>query len=419
MAHWFASRQWRLALIFCLVVFHGIATLPANEPQWKTVAGRIEKGQLVKIARSGLVTFQVAGAERQVPADTVLRWGTFSESLVHPRAVLVDGSIIMASNVFHGGASIEVADRRATVHNHYLGTVSFDLDKLRGVILRPHATQPMVDEQVNMILDYEGDQDTVWLIGGDLLSGILQRMTAELLVVATDSQTLSVPLDRVSMLALSGKKDRDDDGKKRIAVGLKDATVLFAKELELDQVSGLLITAGNHTFELPAMGAEHWLQGVQFFSNSVYLTGFKPLAYRNIPYLEAEWPLGVNESVLGARIRVDGRPYWKGIAMHSNSRVAFALGGRYQSYHADLAIDDGSGGRGSVVFRVLTSRDAADWREAYRSPVLRGGDTPVAINVVVLGVHYLTLVVEMADRVDQGDHAVWLDPRLLPASERR
>ena len=87
-----------------------------------------------------------------------------------------------------------------------------------------------------------------------MLSGILERITVELLVVATESQTLTVPLDRVSMLALSVKKDREDEGKKRVAVGLKDATVLFAKELELDQRSGRLITAGNHTFELPAMG---------------------------------------------------------------------------------------------------------------------------------------------------------------------
>jgi len=187
----------------------------------------------------------------------------------------------------------------------------------------------------------------------------------------------------------------------------------------LDQGSGRLVTAGNHTFELPALDVGHWLQGVQFFSGCDYLTGFKPLAYRNISYLEAKWPLGVNESVLGGRIRVDRRPYWKGIAMHSNSRVAFALSGRYQSYHADLAIEDGSGGRGSVVFRVLTSRDTTDWREAYRSPILRGGDKPLAISIDVRGAHYLTLVVEMADRVDQGDHAVWLDPRLLPASEGR
>jgi hypothetical protein len=167
------------------------------------------------------------------------------------------------------------------------------------------------------------------------------------------------------------------------------------------------------------MDAANWLQGVQFLSGCIYLTGFEPLAYRNIPYLEAEWPLGVNKSVRGGRIRVDSRPYWKGIAMRSNSRVAFALDGRYQSYHADLAVDDGSGVRGSVVFRVLISRDAAEWREAYRSPILRGGDKPLAMSVEVRGAHYLTLVVEMADRVDQGDHAVWLDPRLLPGSEGR
>ncbi len=144
-----------------------------------------------------------------------------------------------------------------------------------------------------------------------------------------------------------------------------------------------LVTTNNREIDLPTTSPALWLQGVQYFAHCVYLSDLEPLAYRNIPYLAVEWPLGLDESARGGPIRVADRLYWKGIAMHSNSRVAFALRGSYHSYHADLAIENSAGNHGSVVFRVLLSSDATQWREAYHSPIIRGGDRPVAVSVDV------------------------------------
>jgi hypothetical protein len=76
-------------------------------------------------------------------------------------------------------------------------------------------------------------------------------------------------------------------------------------------------------------------------------------------------------------------------------------------FEAHVGIDDSTGRRGSVIFRVLV-----DGQERFTSPILRGGDAPVPVSVDVRGAKKLELIVDYADRGDVLDHADWLDARL-------
>jgi endo-alpha-N-acetylgalactosaminidase len=77
-------------------------------------------------------------------------------------------------------------------------------------------------------------------------------------------------------------------------------------------------------------------------------------------------------------------------------------------FEADVGIDDSTGGRGSVQFRVLV-----DGKEKFTSPIVRGGDSPLPVSVDVTGAEKLELVVDYADRGDVLDHADWLNARLV------
>ncbi|MBI2477669.1 MAG: NPCBM/NEW2 domain-containing protein, partial [Planctomycetia bacterium] len=116
--------------------------------------------------------------------------------------------------------------------------------------------------------------------------------------------------------------------------------------------------------------------------------------------------------------RSAGAVSFKGIGMHSTSRVAYNLDRKYRSFQAEVAIDDHAGQQGSVVFRVLTEVDSdageSKWRLAFTSPIVRGGDRPLPIAIDVVNATRLALVIEMADRVDTRDYANWLDARLVP-----
>jgi hypothetical protein len=107
-------------------------------------------------------------------------------------------------------------------------------------------------------------------------------------------------------------------------------------------------------------------------------------------------------------LRAGGRSYVKGIGMHSASRLTYRLDGKHRRFEAEVAIDDETDGRGSVVFRVFV-----DDREAYKSPVIRGGMPPAPISVDIRGGKRLSLIVDFAERGDELDHADWLNARLV------
>ena len=143
-----------------------------------------------------------------------------------------------------------------------------------------------------------------------------------------------------------------------------------------------------------------------------YLSALPTPSYKHIPFSSLEWPLGIDRNVLGGRLRCGERVYLRGLGMHSASRVAFDLKGE-QRLEAQFALDNSSASRGSVVGKVLLETEPGKWTTAWESPVVRGGDAPMTVSVLLKGARRLTLLVEFADRGDEGDHANWLNARLI------
>ncbi len=115
----------------------------------------------------------------------------------------------------------------------------------------------------------------------------------------------------------------------------------------------------------------------------------------------------------GGCLRADNVCYEKGIAMHSASRLAYDLAKPYGLFQAELAIDDSVGDIGSVVFRVYLDKGNGKFAPAYASPIIRGGRSPVPVSIDVDGAKRLALIVDFSDRGDAGDHANWLNARLV------
>jgi hypothetical protein len=109
--------------------------------------------------------------------------------------------------------------------------------------------------------------------------------------------------------------------------------------------------------------------------------------------------------------------------MHSTSRVTYDLDGRDRTFLAELALDQQCGVGGSVTFQVFLQRrldgSPEPWTVAYESPIVRGGQKPLAISLDVSHATRLALIVGFADRGDQLDYANWLNARLLPATHVR
>jgi hypothetical protein len=151
----------------------------------------------------------------------------------------------------------------------------------------------------------------------------------------------------------------------------------------------------------------------------VWLSDLPHLGYKHIPFVSVERPLGIDQSILGSRLR-HGRAgpeqkeavFRKGLGMPSASRVAYDVAG-YRRFEAELAIDEHACAKGSVVFKVLLEASSGEWQTAQESPIIRGGDMPLPISIDLRSAARMALLVEFAERGDECDYANWLHARLV------
>jgi len=117
--------------------------------------------------------------------------------------------------------------------------------------------------------------------------------------------------------------------------------------------------------------------------------------------------LGRDRSAVGTPLRIAGQRIYRGLGTVAPSRIVYFLGGGYQIFSGMVGIDDAAGGDGSALFRII-----ADGQTLFTSPILRGGDPPLAFSVRIDGKLQLELVVTDAGDHSQSDYAVWGNPYL-------
>ena len=135
-----------------------------------------------------------------------------------------------------------------------------------------------------------------------------------------------------------------------------------------------------------------------------------------MPLLRAAWPLRRDRNVAGRLLRAGGRRWLKGLGMHSLAQATYVFRRPYRRLLAWAAVDDQAGPRGAVVFRVVTfhrSDRGVEKKIAYTSPVVRRGESPRLVNVLLEGAAGMSLVVQYGSGGDQHDWADWLEAVLV------
>lgn len=262
--------------------------------------------------------------------------------------------------------------------------------------------------------------DMLWLRGGDRLAGELQRMTEATVVLATDAGERHVPRKAVAVVALNPELQVVADRRGQfVRVAFADGSRLTCgrptgdvrKRLVL-AVSLLSAAGGTSGCQVPASA----IRSVQYFGGqAVRLSRRPPLQTVHQPFLGNSRPAVVNRSIGGGALVVRNRWTADGLGMSSRTRSTWALDGTRRWFCARVAIDDTAGGGGDVVFRVKL-----DGRTAWTSGSVTGRDRPQKVGPLDLyGTTRLTLEVDYGRRADVGDHAAWLEPRLVPGSVRK
>ncbi len=106
-------------------------------------------------------------------------------------------------------------------------------------------------------------------------------------------------------------------------------------------------------------------------------------------------------------LELDGRPYQKGLAIHSRTRLTYRLAGEYARFKATAGIDDSVRPAGHV--RLVISGDDKVLFEAD----VAGTDAPKPLDVDLTGVRRLIILVDFGEQLDTADHLDLCEARVV------
>jgi hypothetical protein len=109
----------------------------------------------------------------------------------------------------------------------------------------------------------------------------------------------------------------------------------------------------------------------------------------------------------GRVLTLNGVTYSKGLGVHGQSTVAYALNGACSTFQANVGVDDEVGASGSVVFQVW-----ADGAQLFDSGAMNGNTATKTVSVNVAGRKQLSLVVTDGGNGNAYDHGDWANARV-------
>jgi hypothetical protein len=380
-----------------LVCSASIAQTPLVVP----VDGEPFQARLVSADAQGKVGFDVAGKPRELAAADLVSYGQPAELRKGPIVVLAAGGFLPAAVLAADKAELSLDSAR-------LGTLKLPLETLAGIVFRPPPYPADLDALLDRVARGQGQTDRLILDNGDELTGLIEAIESDRIKIKGNLGPVEIPLRRVTALVFNPALRQQPAVQASPAwIGLRDGARILASRWQLE----------GDSLELTIPSGAKWQAATRdlvFFmpqsGRAVYLSDIQPEEYRFLPYLETnlKWPYKADRNVTGGQLRSGGRLYLKGIGVHSAARLSYRLDPLWSRFQTEVGIDDSTGGRGSVGFRVFV-----DGKQRYASPPIRGGMRPAAISIDLAGAKRLDLVVDYGEAGDVLDHADWLNARLV------
>ena len=417
-----------LALAVWLLAIGGAA---AQSPAILADGKRIP-ATLVGIDAELKISLRETEVIRVLPLADLVMWGSYHDVERGPQIVLADGSVIVGDVLDLGAKEITIGDGTG------LGRVLWNPSSLprvavRGIIFQPPVDPLTRDKLLTDVRQFAGREDELRLVGGEVVRGSLVESGPKPLGPEADGaprddfrlairgrgEPLSVSAAKVQTLLLGSPARGNVAGKTAVTLGLTDGSLAVCSGLKVGKSSVELELAGGgvlravHEGDDGEGGIWNEVTLVQPRTPRVkYVSELETIGYKHIPFTSLEWPYGRDQNVLSGRLRSGGLIHLYGLGMHGASRLAYDVPAGWKRLEADVALDDAAGPAGSVVFKVVVEA-GGQWRAAYESPIVRGGDAPRPAAVELKGINRVALLVEYADRGDVLDHANWLNVRLV------
>lgn len=236
------------------------------------------------------------------------------------------------------------------------------------------------------------------------IPGILEGLEKERLKFRFQDKSRTLPLAQVEGLVLAARPDSKRRDEIRANFALAGGVAISGRWQDLDAKTWKVETPWGQMLNLPSAD----VQSVRFLGGRMtYLSDLKPGKVEELPYFGRRLSWRQDLGLLGEPLKVNGRTFERGVAVHSRCFLTYDLGGRYSTFEATLGFDDAARGKGRVDCRVV-----ADGKELYANPDLRADGPPVTLKLPVEKVEQLKLLVDFGKGQDTGDRVIWADARL-------
>lgn len=144
----------------------------------------------------------------------------------------------------------------------------------------------------------------------------------------------------------------------------------------------------------------------------VHLSQLDPASVQEEGAFGVTWKHRRDANLEGGPIRLDGRTWARGLSLHSQCELGWALDGRYERLRALVGIAEEVGGEGDCTVVI-----SGDGTPLWKTDRLVGGARAVAVDVPLTGVKTLTIAVGFGGRYDIGDRVTLADAYLVKAKK--
>lgn len=318
--------------------------------------------------------------------------------------------VIFANGDRLPGKALRLADERLLVATPLAAVdVALPVSALSVVWVADPLDVERPDQLRRRLASERRTRDLVWLRSGDQLQGNLVGMDENALRIEVERKEVKVERDQVAVIAFNNELARLLRPSETYGhLLLADGTRLGVLTAQADAQTLTVKTAFGATLKVPIeqLRALDLRQG-----RATYLSDLKPASYEYTPFLPGlTYALATDSSAVGSDLVLAGSHYVKGLGMHVQSRVTYAVKGGYRRFEALVGIDEQAGPKGSARIKVLLDGMPADlgWDKELTTAM---GPQPVQVKLD--GVQELTLIVEFGRFPFVQGQVNWADARLI------
>lgn len=278
---------------------------------------------------------------------------------------------------------------------------------LRGIFF--DGSKPEVKTKFDQQLAKPGVDDFVLVLSKDggiaEITGRIQGLIDGNLKILYEGQQRSIKLERVQAIVLAEHPETK---------GFKGPFQIY-RMASGDLFSGALVALDEKMAKLKAawggdvsVPREAIIEMTGRNTRMVNVSELIPSSIEQTPYFDRKMVFVKDRAWNDRPLKVDGKTYSRGLAVHSRCFLTYDLSGEYGTFRATVGFDDEAGNRGRVVCRVV-----ADDKELFANPDFRATDKPVVVQVSVKGAKQLRLEVDFGEDEDIGDRVIWANARLF------